>query len=162
MISGLALSYCLEEISLTPAAVFTDVFPCPIPASPCTLTDTIDEDEVTGTVKLQYDLNESVNLYASIDRGYRPGAANFDIDGSFSPEFNSYAGETVDSFEIGVKGDLMDGRARYTAAVFYGRYDDYQVPVNFEAYNTVTETSSSHHQCAVCERRRGRAKRRGG
>ncbi len=121
-----------------PAAVFTDVFPCPIPASPCKLTDTIDEDEVTGTVKLQYDLNESVNLYASIDRGYRPGAANFDIDGSFSPEFNSYAGETVDSFEIGVKGDLMDGRARYTAAVFYGRYDDYQVPVNFEAYNTVT------------------------
>ena len=94
---------------------------------------------MTGTVKLQYDLNESVNLYASIDRGYRPGAANFDIDGSFSPEFNSYAGETVDSFEIGVKGDLMDGRARYTAAVFYGRYDDYQVPVNFEAYNTVTE-----------------------
>jgi outer membrane receptor protein involved in Fe transport len=55
------------------------------------------------------------------------------------PEFNSYGGEKVNSIEIGAKGDLFGGRARYTAAIFYSEYEDYQAPVNFQAYNSISE-----------------------
>ncbi len=105
---------------------------------PCVLGSDYDEDEWTGTIKLSQFFSEELNLYGTIDRGYRPGAANFDTTGVFTPDFNSYGGETVDSIEIGAKGDLFDGRARYTAAIFYSVYEDYQAQANFEAYNTIS------------------------
>lgn len=118
---------------------FENVYPCPDGSvAPCFLGEEDKQEEWTGTVKLSHFFSDELNVYATIDRGYRPGAPNFDLDGVFSPEFTTFAGEDVDSFEIGAKGDLFDGRARYTAAFFYSVYDDYQVPVNFEAYNTVT------------------------
>jgi iron complex outermembrane receptor protein len=95
-------------------------------------------EEWTGTVKLSHFFSDELNTYITIDRGFRPGAPNFDVTGVFQPDLNFYEPEDVDSIEIGAKGDLFDGRARYTAAVFYNLYNDYQVPVNFEAYNTVT------------------------
>ena len=35
--------------------------------------------------------------------------------------------ETVDSFEVGLKSDLLDGRLRLNIAAFHAEYDDYQV-----------------------------------
>jgi iron complex outermembrane receptor protein len=97
-------------------------------------------EEWTGTVKLSHFFSDELNTYITYDRGFRPGAPNFDVTGVFQPDLNFYEGEDVDSIEIGAKGDLFDGRARYTAAVFYSVYQDYQVPVSFEAWNTVLET----------------------
>ena len=105
--------------------------------APCVLGSDYDEDEWTGTVKLAHFFSDELHVYATLDRGYRPGAANFDTTGVFTPEFNSYGGEKVNSIEIGAKGDLFDGRARYTAAIFYSEYEDYQAPVNFQAYNSI-------------------------
>jgi iron complex outermembrane receptor protein len=122
-----------------PAFIFPGAFPCPDGAAPpCFIGEEDEQEEWTGTVKLSHFFSDELNVYATVDRGYRPGAPNFDLDGVFSPEFTTFDGEDVDSFEIGAKGDLFDGRARYTTAFFYSVYDDYQVPVNFEAYNTVT------------------------
>ena len=105
---------------------------------PCALGSDYDEDEWTGTIKLAHFFSEELHVYGTLDRGYRPGAANFDTTGVFTPEFNAYGGEKVNSIEIGAKGDLFDGRARYTAAVFYSEYEDYQVQVALQAYNTIT------------------------
>jgi iron complex outermembrane receptor protein len=122
-----------------PVFVIPNAFPCFDGSTPpCVLTASYDEDEVTGTVKLSHYFAEALNVYGTLDRGYRPGAANFDTTGVFTPDLNAYGGEKVNSVEIGAKGDLFDGRARYTAAIFYSEYEDYQVPVNFEAYNTIT------------------------
>lgn len=121
-----------------PAFIIENAFPC-IDGSPgpCVLGSSYDEDEVTGTIKLSHFFGDSLNVYGTLDRGYRPGAANFDTSGVFTPDFNSFEGESVNSIEIGAKGDLMGGRARYTAAIFYSVYEDYQVQALFEAYNTV-------------------------
>jgi iron complex outermembrane receptor protein len=123
-----------------PTFVLENAFPC-IDGSqaPCVLSAKYDEEEWTGTIKLSHFFSESLNVYGTLDRGYRPGAANFDTTGVFTPDFNAYGGEKVDSVEIGAKGSLFDGGARYTAAVFYSVYEDYQVPVNFEAFNLITE-----------------------
>jgi iron complex outermembrane receptor protein len=123
-----------------PAFILENAFPCfDGQTAPCVLGSSYDEDEWTGTVKLSHYFNDALRLYGTLDVGYRPGAANFDTTGVFTPDFNAYGGESVNSFEIGAKGDLFDGRARYTAAIFHSVYEDYQVGVNFEAYNLITQ-----------------------
>jgi outer membrane receptor for monomeric catechols len=122
-----------------PVFIIENAFPCVDGSTPpCELGSAYDEEEWTGTIKLSHFFGDALNVYGTIDRGYRPGAANFDTTGVFTPDLNAYGGESVDSFEIGAKGELFDGRARYTAAIFYSEYQDYQVPVNFVAYNTIT------------------------
>lgn len=129
-----------------PLAEFESVFPCfDGNPSPCAVGADLSKEEWTGTIKLSYFFSDELNVYGTIDRGYRPGAPNFDTTGVFQPtpespgtDLNFYEGESVDSFEIGAKGDLFDGRARYTAAFFYSRYEDYQTPVNFVAWNGAT------------------------
>lgn len=124
-----------------PLLVFPGAFPCPDGGpNPCFIGEEDNQEEWTGTIKLSHYFSDELNVYATIDRGYRPGAPNFDTTGVFAPDFTTFSGEDVDSFELGAKGDLLDGRARYTAAFFYSLYEDYQVPVNFEAYNTVTQS----------------------
>ncbi len=126
-----------------PILALPSVFPCPDGnPSPCVVGDEDKQEEWTGTIKLAHHFSDAVNLYGTLDRGYRPGAPNFDTTGIFqaTPEdpdsgLNSYTGESVDSFELGVKGDFLDGKARYSAAFFYSLYEDYQVQVGFEAYN---------------------------
>lgn len=120
---------------------FEDVFPC-IDGSPAPCNAGAGDfgwEEWTGTVKLSHFFSDSLNVYGTIDVGFRPGAPNFDTSGVFQPDLNFYDGESVESFEIGAKGDLFDGRARYTAAVFYSVYEDYQTQaVGLSAFNTVT------------------------
>lgn len=123
-----------------PTFILENAFPCASgEPAPCLLKSSYDEDEVTGTVKLSHFFSDALNVYGTLDHGYRPGAANFDTTGVFTPDFNAYDGETVDSFEIGAKGDLFEGSARYTAAIFYSVYEDYQVQANFEAWNIITD-----------------------
>jgi iron complex outermembrane receptor protein len=96
-------------------------------------------EEWTGTVKLSHHFSDAANAYVTLDRGFRPGAPNFDTSGVFSPDLTFYEGESVDSIEFGLKGDVMDGRGRYTAAAFYSLYEDYQAQaIGVEMYNTAT------------------------
>ena len=121
-----------------PLFVLENAFPCfDGQTPPCELGESYDESEWTGTVKLSHYFSDELNVYGTLDRGYRPGAANFDTTGVFTPDLNAYGGEEVDSVELGAKGDLWDGNARYTAAIYYSQYTDFQARANFEAYNTI-------------------------
>lgn len=124
-----------------PLLTFEDVFPC-IDGSdaPCQAgAGDFGWEEWTGTVKLSHYFSDELTTYVTLDRGFRPGAPNFDTTGVYQPDLNFYDGESVDSFEIGAKGDVLDGRGRYTAAIFYSLYEDYQVQaVGLTAFNTVT------------------------
>lgn len=99
-------------------------------------------EEWTGTVKLSHHFSDELNGYVTLDRGFRPGAPNFDTTGVFAPDLTFYEGESVDSIEIGAKGELFDGRARYGAAIFYSLYEDYQTQaVGLTAYNVAAEAT---------------------
>lgn len=126
---------------MTDGVFLPSVFPCiDGTAAPCAAgAGDFGWEEWTGTVKLAHYFSDELNAYVTLDRGFRPGAPNFDTTGIFQPDLNFYDGEEVNSIELGAKGDLFDGRARYTAAIFYSVYDDYQVPItNLTAYNIVT------------------------
>ena len=72
--------------------------------------------------------NADLNLYASYSEGFKGGGfdprgnfANADVRVGFLPE-------TVESYELGAKTSLFDGRATINTAVFFADYTDVQIP----------------------------------
>ena len=93
-----------------------------------------DWDEITGTLKLTYWLNESVSLYGGWDRGFKAGGQNVCKDtASFDPACpEPFDSETADNFEIGMKGRFFDRTLSLNLAGFFQTYDNYQVEVQDE------------------------------
>lgn len=74
---------------------------------------------------VEYQLSEDVNTYARYATGYRAGGFN-----SSSPPAgfaNGFEPEDVVSYELGIKADLWQGRARVNVAVYSNEYSDLQV-----------------------------------
>jgi iron complex outermembrane receptor protein len=92
-----------------------------------------DWDEITGTVKLTWWLNDEISVYGGWDRGFKAGGHNVckgtsgDVDTPNCPE--PFESETADNFEIGLKGRFLDSTFVWNIAAFYQTYDDYQVDV---------------------------------
>ena len=91
------------------------------------------ENEITGTLKGAWQINDDVNLYASYSRGYKAGGFNLDqqavsreADGNFNDQ-TRFDPETSDSFEVGVKGRFLDQRLTVNSAVFHTTFDDFQL-----------------------------------
>ncbi|MGI9293052.1 MAG: TonB-dependent receptor, partial [Pseudomonadales bacterium] len=129
-----------------PVAVLPSPLPCvsdPTQTPPCVNGEVNVDKEWTGTIKLSHSFSDALNVYATVDHGFRPGAPNFDVNGSFQPtvedpgsDLNFFSGETVDSIEIGAKGSIFEGRGQYTSSVFLSVYEDYQVRPIFQAFNS--------------------------
>jgi iron complex outermembrane receptor protein len=86
---------------------------------------TRDEDYFTATLNLEYRASDNLLAYFSYANGYKAGGFNVDLVPTVDDLH--FEEETVDSFEVGIKSDLLDGRLRLNAAVFQAEYDDYQV-----------------------------------
>lgn len=83
------------------------------------------ESYVTATANLQYQVTDDVLGYFTYSRGYKSGGFNVDLvptEGDLP-----FQEETVNSFEVGMKSDLMDGRLRLNISAFRAAYDNYQV-----------------------------------
>jgi iron complex outermembrane receptor protein len=92
-------------------------------------TVTLDDDwsEFSPRIALQYDMNEDIMLFGSYSNGFKSGgyfARTQDIYG-----LNSYDPEYVDTFELGMKSEWWDNRARFNATAFYSDYSDKQEDV---------------------------------
>ena len=98
---------------------------CQIPLSgrppPCQRTLTADHP--TGTIKLDYRLDESLNVYLSYSHGWK-GAQFNARDARRAGAVTDVADpEVIDAFEIGFKGSWFEERVRLTSAFFYYQYD---------------------------------------
>jgi len=91
----------------------------PIPLIPKTTERFI---EWSGGLKLRYYYSDDIMLYASLDRGFRPGGINFNAPASAA----TFDKETSDSLELGLKGEFYGGALRLLVAAFGQRYQDYQ------------------------------------
>ncbi len=92
------------------------------------------EDRLTGTAKIQYDFSDDVNAYAGWSTGYKAGGFNLDplaykLDtfGNVIGDGREFEKETVESFELGLKSVLLDGRMTLNVAAFYSEFKDFQV-----------------------------------
>ena len=95
------------------------------------------EEELTGTVKLAWNLTEDAMLYGSYARGYKGGGFNLDRSGKIlitgtGPNFTanpdtSFAPEFADSYEVGLKTKWLDNSLLLNATAFYQEYTDFQL-----------------------------------
>ncbi len=84
----------------------------------------IDDEQVTGTIKLSWFATEDTMLYASFGTGYKSGGTNTDrIAPGLEPIFDA---ETSESFELGMKSEFPDQALRVNAAIHFTETDDFQ------------------------------------
>jgi len=97
-------------------------------------SQSLSEDNVSGTVKLSYRLNEEVMTYLSFADGYKAGGFNLgrvtnpNAANPLAPVLDtSFPEEKVDSYELGIKTTLFDKTLRLDAALFDQRYRNFQL-----------------------------------
>lgn len=96
--------------------------------------------KLTGKAGIQYALNEDANVYFSYSRGYKGPGLNA---GPFQPvTLEALDVETVDSYELGYKARLMDGRLGINAALFWQEFQDTQV-LSFNAADASFEADNA-------------------
>lgn len=90
-------------------------------------------DELTGTIKVTWWLNDEVSMYSGWDRGFKAGGHNVCKGTNALPDCPApFESETADNFEIGVKGRFFNSTLVWNSAVFYQTYDNYQVDIQDE------------------------------
>ncbi|MCY4427135.1 MAG: TonB-dependent receptor [Halieaceae bacterium] len=88
----------------------------------CDETNEFDSSEVTPRAGFQFDVTENSNIYASYSKGFKIGGLNYRTGCN-----DSYDSETLNSYEIGSKNSLLDGRLILNATAFYYDYENLQV-----------------------------------
>ncbi|MDY6948957.1 MAG: TonB-dependent receptor, partial [Pseudomonadota bacterium] len=103
-------------------------------------SQTLDEDDLSGTAKIAYRFSDDLMSYLSFAKGYKAGGFNLyrERNGLFflpvgapgGPTVDvdtSFGSETVDSYELGVKTQWADNSLLVNGAVFYQDYSDFQL-----------------------------------
>ncbi|WGM37566.1 TonB-dependent receptor [Caulobacter sp. NIBR1757] len=113
------------------------------------------EEELTGTIKLAWNINDDIMTYASYARGYKSGGFNLDRSGITCPypgrsvkgpaglacingslltpldfqanKDTSFDGEKADSYELGIKTKWLGNSLLLNATAFYQKYTDFQL-----------------------------------
>lgn len=84
-------------------------------------------DDWIYDVNVRQEIGEDLNIYASYARSFRaPGASQGDVP----PQFIIAPSEKSDNYEIGLKGQLFDRRARFTVAAFQQDFKGYNATVS--------------------------------
>jgi outer membrane receptor protein involved in Fe transport len=121
--------------------------------------DKFDYETVAGRVVFDWQYADNSMMYLSYARGVKPGGINSSASvRTFKPCSAGSSGgvawaagpaatcvdipgqteeEVADTFEIGVKTDLMDGQLRLNATAFFTDYTDFQIAstINASEYN---------------------------
>ena len=97
------------------------------------------ESDTDQTLKasIQYDVSEDLLVYASYGEGFRRGGRNPNVTHDEVPEF--YESDFTNSYELGWKSTLADGRLVINGAAYHIAWDNFQtvlydlltVPFNF-------------------------------
>lgn len=90
--------------------------------------DSMSDGDLSFTFGPSYLVNDNVNLYARVSRGFKAGGFNADYVSSNQISFDS---ETVTNYEAGLKFVSDDNRQQVNIAAFYMDYRDLQV-IRFE------------------------------
>ena len=80
---------------------------------------------IGGKIGLEYDAFADGMLYGYYARGFKSGGFVGRI--VIAEDMGPYDEEYVDTVEVGLKSDLMDGHLRFNVAGFYNWYDDIQL-----------------------------------
>ena len=95
----------------------------------------------TPHVGVNYKPTRDVLLYASYSRGFKQGGFNGRPLAS-AAEVTAYQPETLDSYEAGIKADLLDHTLTANLAAFHAIYKNIQLTVNQTPQNFVANAAA--------------------
>lgn len=82
-------------------------------------------DNWGGKLGLNYQLDDDVMLYGYYSRGFKSGGFTGRL--GIPQDIGPFDSEQVDTWELGFKGDFLDGMMRANLAAFYTEYEDMQL-----------------------------------
>lgn len=107
-----------------------------IGTAPCkNLDKSVDEEDYTPKVNLQYRIDDSRMVYITWSEGFRPGGVNRRGD------FPAYEADFLTNYEIGWKTSWMGNRLRFNGAAFWLDWDDFQY--SFTGENGLTNITNA-------------------
>lgn len=89
----------------------------------------IDNDNISGKLGVEFRPMDDVMIFANYSRGFKSGGFNggfLDLTDGIVPGDTPYGEEILNSFELGIKSTLAEGRVRLNATAFIYDYEDYQ------------------------------------
>ncbi|MDA9368122.1 TonB-dependent receptor [Flavobacteriaceae bacterium] len=84
----------------------------------------VDYGDYAARLQLDYRVGDNTLIFASYNRGIKGG--NFSPSANVTLEQIRHEEEVLEAFELGLKTEFLDGRARLNATAFVYDYDDYQ------------------------------------
>jgi iron complex outermembrane receptor protein len=89
---------------------------------PAVNPDSLKYDEFTYRIALRQDITDDVNVYASVNRGFKAGSFSLQapLNAPVLPQF-------IMAYEVGLKSEFFDRRLRLNLAAYHYDIDDYQV-----------------------------------
>jgi iron complex outermembrane recepter protein len=85
----------------------------------------VDEDKVSPTLGIDYQMNDNVMLFALYSTGFRGGG--FSPRPSNGLQLAPFLSEELENYEVGVKSEMFDDTFRINANLFFSTYTDQQV-----------------------------------
>ena len=97
------------------------------------------DNENTGRITFEYDVQEEIMVYVSQTRGFKPGGSNLTFGYTVAQDIAAgdpgvpamvlptFKSEVLDSTEVGIKADFLDGKARANLALFDYSYENLQL-----------------------------------
>ncbi|WP_269220105.1 TonB-dependent receptor [Brevundimonas vesicularis] len=101
-------------------------------------TRTREFEKFTPRVSVNYKFGPDLTAYASWGEGFKSGG--FDMRGDavlYPATVNGYAPETVETYEVGLKGSLLDRRLTFATAIFDSSYENQQITTQYPAGATI-------------------------
>lgn len=92
-------------------------------------------ESLDPTLTFSYQWNDQVNTYVRWANGYKAGGVS---QRSFT--FVPFDEENVETWEFGLKSELLDNRLRLNVALFSTEYDDFQIGFSDPLQSTFAET----------------------
>ena len=95
-------------------------------------------DATTPRLNLLWRVSDDASVYATVSKGFRSGGVN-----GFGSSIPSFDPEEAMLYEIGGRGQFLDGRVFIDGAIYYMDYDDIQVSIVEGAYARTTNVDSA-------------------
>ena len=85
-------------------------------------------DDTSIMLSADYQLTPETMIYGRFAQGFKSGGYNGRANSA--AEATEYAPETADTYELGIKTTVADGRVRLNGAIFQTNYQDFQARVS--------------------------------
>lgn len=112
--------------------------------APTPLTYRFESKRIDPAATIAFDWSDDVNSYVRWSTAYRAGGAN-----SRSSIFRTFEEEEVESWEVGLKAELLDRRARFNVAAYHTRFTNRQVDFPNPQNPSNTETVNSDDPATI-------------